>query len=160
MNENIRLMSRMGIGAGVGALVMYFFDPRMGKGRRARIRDRGVAAWNTTACILRGKSQDFGNRIFGTLAETRSYLKPKEPASDEKLTERVRSKLGRLVNNPAAVKVEASNGRVTLSGTVLADEVDRLISRVQSVSGVHEVENHLEIHQHGGTPALQGSGPD
>lgn len=157
MSENMRRVSRMGISAGVGALVMYFFDPRMGKSRRARIRDRGVAAWNTTACTLRGKSQDIRNRVFGTLVETRSYLKSKEPVSDEKLTKRVRSKLGRLVNNPAAVQVEASNGRVALSGTVLAGEVDRLISRVRSVSGVHEVQNHLEIHQQVDTPAPQGS---
>jgi uncharacterized membrane protein len=54
--------------------------------------------------------------------------------------------------------VTVFEGRVTLTGHVLADEVDRLLRQVGRVRGVSEVKNELEIHRtSNGIPALQGS---
>jgi uncharacterized membrane protein len=53
--------------------------------------------------------------------------------------------------------VTVSEGRVTLSGPVLSEEVDDLIRQIGRVRGVQEVRNELEIHQSSeGVPALQG----
>jgi uncharacterized membrane protein len=64
-----------------------------------------------------------------------------------------------VVSHPSAITVTVSDGRVVLSGHILADEVDTLISRVRGVRGVSEVRNELEIHPTAeNVPALQGEG--
>jgi hypothetical protein len=69
----------------------------------------------------------------------------------------VRSKLGFVVRNPSSIDVQAIDGRVILSGPVLADEFRQLIEGVTSVRGVRDVENRLEVHQTGdNVPGLQG----
>ena len=69
----------------------------------------------------------------------------------------MRSKVGRAVSHPHAIRVSVREGRVSLSGPVLAHEVDDLLSCVSAVRGVEEVENRLEVHQQAGTvPGLQG----
>lgn len=149
---------RFGLGAGVGALVMYLVDPGMGRTRRARVRDKAVSTWNHTNDAVRGKSRDVGNRIAGILAETRSRLRSPRSVPDRKLRERVRSRIGSVVSNPGAIQVRAEEGRVILSGPVPAREVSSLLSRVRSVRGVREVENRLEVHEHPDIPSLQGTG--
>ena len=73
---------------------------------------------------------------------------------------RVRSKLGRAVSHPHAVRVAVDQGRVTLSGQILASEIDQLLKRVWSVRGVTGVENRLEAHERaGGVSSLQGGTP-
>jgi uncharacterized membrane protein len=80
-----------------------------------------------------------------------------EEVSDEVLVERVRSQIGTLVGHPSSIEVTAANGRVMLSGPILAHEVDGLIERVSSIQGVNGVENRLEVHQEpGNVPGLQG----
>jgi uncharacterized membrane protein len=65
--------------------------------------------------------------------------------------------MGRYVSHPGAIEVSAAAGRVTLRGPVLADEADGLIRAVESVRGVREVEDRLEVHgDPGSVPALQG----
>jgi osmotically-inducible protein OsmY len=67
--------------------------------------------------------------------------------------------MGHEISHPGAIEVTARSGRVTLSGPILADEVDRLIARVALVSGVSDVVNRLEVHQDAGNiSSLQGSG--
>src|SRR5205085_11998372 len=101
-------------------------------------------------------SRDLSNRTRGMVSEIASLLRGDE-ASDEVLTSRVRSKLGRAVSHPHAIEVRVRNGHVTLSGPVLASEVDDLLSCISSVRGVEEVENHLEVHERPeGISGLQG----
>ena len=70
---------------------------------------------------------------------------------------RVLSKPGRVVSHPRAIQVTTDQGRVTLSGLILADEVDELLSCVSSVRGVAIIENQLEVHERAGdVPGLQG----
>jgi uncharacterized membrane protein len=73
------------------------------------------------------------------------------------LVERVRAKLGRVASHPRAISVAARDGRVTLSGPILASEVDDVISAAQSVRGVTDVENELDVYAEAGdVSALQG----
>ncbi len=81
----------------------------------------------------------------------------KDEVSDPVLEERVRAEIGRIVSTPGAIDVISSTGIVTLSGAVLASEVDDLISAVRGVRGVEEVENRLEMHVTANeAPTLQG----
>lgn len=59
-------------GIGVGAALMYLFDPQDGNRRRALIRDKAVALSNDTQEALSGKAQDLSNRAKGLMHEAKS----------------------------------------------------------------------------------------
>jgi osmotically-inducible protein OsmY len=143
-------------GIGIGAGLMYMLDPDRGSRRRALVRDKIISAANRVPDAAGATARDLRNRASGVVAGAKSLLKSDE-VSDEVLVERVRSELGRVISHPRAIEVVAEQGRVTLSGPVLADEVVELISRVSSVRGVTGVENQLEVHEQvGDVPGLQG----
>jgi hypothetical protein len=69
----------------------------------------------------------------------------------------VRARIGSVVGHAGAIEAGVVDGRVSLRGPVLADDVDRLVRRVRSVPGVREVINQLDVHDEpGGVPGLQG----
>ena len=140
----------------LGAGLMYLMDPSQGGRRRARVRDQGARAWRRSAQFVGKAGRDFRNRARGRVAEAVSRFRSGD-APDWVIEERVRSKLGRLVSHPHAVQVAAIGGHVTLSGPILRHETGPLISAVQSIPAVVDVENRLEEHQSGeNIPALQG----
>ena len=59
-------------GLGLGAGLMYFFDPQMGRRRRALVRDQAVRLGNDAADALRDRTRDLGNRAYGLACEARS----------------------------------------------------------------------------------------
>jgi CBS domain-containing protein/osmotically-inducible protein OsmY len=144
---------------GVGAGLMYLFDPNRGRTRRAIARDKAAGWYNASGEAVARTTQDLRNRAAG-VATTTKHIWKSEPVSDEKLQARVRSKMGRYVSHPHAVRVDAHDGNVTLSGSILAHEVDSLMRCVRGISGVQEVENRLEVQDMGqaiSNPNLQGS---
>jgi uncharacterized membrane protein len=144
---------------GLGAGLMYLFDPDRGKRRRALIRDKAAHGLNKTGDAIGKTSRDIAHRARGVLSDAGSLFYHKELV-DEVIVARVRSKLGRLVSHPHAITATSENGRVTLSGPVLAAEADRLINRVSAIAGVKGVENRLELHDESEhISALQGGEP-
>jgi uncharacterized membrane protein len=142
----------------LGAGAMYLLDPDRGARRRSLLRDQVVHAGNKVGDGLSATARDTRNRAVGAAAGLRSRFQA-DDVDDEVLHERVRSAIGRVVSHPGAVTVTAQDGRVTLSGHVLADELDELIRRVERVRGVREVLNELEIHgSSDAIPDLQGGG--
>src|SRR5918992_603391 len=145
-------------GVVVGAGAMYLLDPERGARRRSLLRDRGVHAGHKLGDGLAATARDARNRTRGTAAALRARFRTDEPG-EEVLHERVRSAIGRVVSHPGAIVVVVTGDRITLTGQVLADEVDRLVQTVAQVRGVSEVRNELEIHQSpAGVPSLQGPG--
>jgi uncharacterized membrane protein len=143
-------------GALAGAGLMYLLDPDRGARRRALVRDQAVRARHRLAEGAEATGRDLRNRALGTAAELRSRFRG-ETAADEIIHERVRAALGRIVSHPSAVAVDVTDGRVTLAGHILADELDGLLRQVRGVRGVTEVRNELEAHTSAeGVPALQG----
>jgi hypothetical protein len=59
---------------GIGALVMYFFDPVSGKRRRALARDQLVHARHEIGDYAEGTAKDLRNRAYGLVAEARSLV--------------------------------------------------------------------------------------
>src|SRR5437867_6971449 len=90
MNKGAALVG----GVGLGAALMYLFDPDRGKRRRALIRDKVEAAGNKATCYAGKMKRDIRNRAYGVVAETKSVFK-QEDVTDDVLVDRVRSKLGR-----------------------------------------------------------------
>lgn len=129
MSKTLGLLGAAGVGAGL----TFFLDPRLGRRRRALVRDKAVRFAHVTS----------------DAADTTSR--------DEVLVERVRARIGIVVRQPSSIDVSAQDGRVVLSGPVLADEVARLLRRIAGVRGVRAVDNRLEVHETpDGVPGLQG----
>jgi len=136
-------------GLGLGAALMYVLDPERGKRRRALVKDKAVRAAHKTSDVLDARARDLRNRAKGVAAEVKA-MTGREEVSDAVLEERIRAAIGRAVSNPGAVEVSAIGPTVMLSGAVLVEELDDLLSAVRDVRGVEEVENRLEVHESAG----------
>jgi uncharacterized membrane protein len=150
----------MGLGGlGLGAGLMYMFDPDKGRRRRALVRDQMAHMSRTLSRAMSATSRDLTHRVYGAVAEGGKMLR-REDVSDEALTNRIRAQVGRSVSHPHAISVTVNDGQVVLSGPVLADESRRLISGVLSVPGVKAVENVLTVHTNAEhISSLQGGRP-
>jgi osmotically-inducible protein OsmY len=129
---------------GLGAVLMYFLDPDSGRRRRALLRDKWTRMVHRGTDAARATAKDLGNRASGVVAEAKSSVSEDHP-TDEVLVSRVRSEMGRAVSQPKSIEVIANQGRVTLTGTVSAEEQNALLACVRSVRGVKDVENRLEV---------------
>ena len=142
----IRTGAMLITGLGLGAALMYVLDPERGKRRRGLVRDKALSAARKAGDTIDARSRDWRNRARGVAAELKAKRRS-EYVSDAVLEERVRAEIGRSLANPGAVGVTALAGTVTLSGPVIASEVDGLLSTVHGVRGVEDVENRLEVYE-------------
>lgn len=154
-SRNMSLGMLTGISA--GAALMYIFDPQQGGHRRALARDKLVHG----AHVARDRSQsawrDACQRSAGIWHEGRRVLR-REPISDETLAQRTRAQLRRHTHYAHAVDVAVHEGRVTLSGPVLARDTSRLLRSIRRLRGVREIDDQLVVHSDAGNvPALQGA---
>lgn len=147
------------VGAGiVGAGLMYYFDPERGRRRRHLLFDQTVHNAHRLQAGMNKTERDVRNRTMGMRARWQKLVASQTP-EDEVLVERVRSHLGRASSHPGSIEVAAHEGRITLCGATLSREVEQLIREVQSVEGVREVDNQLDVYDEPGQiPALQGRG--
>jgi CBS domain-containing protein len=142
---------------GIGAGLMYLFDPLRGSGRRTRVQQQTGSLYGASGETIGRKSMHLKNRAAGIVASAKSLLQTSEDVPDDKLVARIRSKIGRYVSHPRAVQVTANGGNVTLSGPILADEVSGMLDCVNAIPGVKSVESRLEVHETAGShPSLQG----
>jgi osmotically-inducible protein OsmY len=144
------------VGVGVGAALMYFFDPDRGKRRRAMVRDKVEAAGNQASDYVEKMGRDVRNRAYGVVAETKSILKG-EGVADDVLVDRVRAKLGRYAVHMGAIDVQANNGTVTLTGPILADELPTILRATKYVRGVKNVDNQLAAYTESGSESSSQS---
>jgi osmotically-inducible protein OsmY len=81
---------------------------------------------------------------------SRGRNKPRlNPSSDEQLEERVREEFLRKIHHARSLQIDVLDGVVTVSGPILLDDVDTLISSIRKVPGVKRVEDHLQAHPAG-----------
>jgi uncharacterized membrane protein len=145
-------------GLGMGAGLMYFMDPQLGNRRKALVRDRVASLKHQGDDAVEVAMRDARNRIRGVLSEGIGMVS-EGGAPSYVIEERVRSRLGFLTRHPGAVQVSIQNKEITLTGDVLAEEVDHLVKGVSKIRGVDNVRNNLRVHQDAGNiPQLQGQG--
>ena len=70
MNGVLKLLA----GAGIGALLMYLFDPKGGNRRRALIRDKAVGLSHDIRDSVTAKGKDLGNRAKGLIHEAKGVI--------------------------------------------------------------------------------------
>ena len=151
MNKVLRVLCA----ASAGAALMYFFDPSRGKRRRALLRDKAKHTVKVSNEAVGKTGRDLRNHVVGTFCRVQSLFRERV-STDAVLQARVRSKLGRVISHPKAVKVSATDGVVSLSGPILAWEEHPLLDAITGIDGVKNIENLLEVHaQQGDIPALQ-----
>jgi osmotically-inducible protein OsmY len=129
---------RLATAFAAGAAVMYYLDPQTGRRRRALAHDKSVAATHDVKEFARSKRKQAADRARGAAARTRAQL-ANEIVEDDVLRERVRSKLGHLVDEP--IEVEVMDGRVVLSGNLSKRLLDELNDVVSAMPGVVRVES-------------------
>ena len=125
-----------------GAAAMYFLDPVAGNRRRALVRDKGVAARHDVEDFARTSSKRAADKVHGAVSETRTALS-RAPVGDAQLRERIRTRLGRLVDQPGDIEVDVLAGQVVLRGTAAAEEIDDVLETVSAMRGVGGIDNHL-----------------
>jgi uncharacterized membrane protein len=141
---------------GVGAVLMYLFDPTLGKRRRHLLRDKLVSSVHQIGDCCDATARDFVNRGRGLLHSIQSRFGA-DDAPGYVIEDRVRSTLGRYVSHPKAVQVWSDGGHVTLCGEILEDELKPAIKASAGVKGVKSVRHSLLPHaSRGHIPSLQG----
>jgi hypothetical protein len=142
--------------AGLSAGIMYMFDPDLGRRRRSLLRDQFDHAVDRFGRAIDVLGRDLQNRLYGTVCELQQMFRGHD-TSDDAVLARVRTTLGRYTSHPRSIETHVRDERVILSGPILADEVDDLVSAVKAVYGVRHVENKLDVHQSAeNVSALQG----
>ena len=84
------------------------------------------------------------HRLNGTVARTRARLSH-GPVDDEQLLERIRSRLGHLLEHPRSVEVAVRDGNVVLTGRASVSDIDHLMEAISSMRGVEDVDNRLWV---------------
>lgn len=141
-----------------GAATTFFLDPDQGRRRRVMFMDqfgrraRKLSDWSAK------KQRHLGHIIEG-LPHRIGHVFGASAVDDEILVERIRAQMGRTTRHPGSIRVDAAAGRVSLSGPILASEVERLMKSVRRVPGVRHVINNMRIYSRGANiPSLQGAG--
>jgi osmotically-inducible protein OsmY len=124
---------------------MYVLDPKLGRRRRALVRDKAQACGRRMGKFISQTARDAGQRTYGLIAETQTQIRGANVPEDAVLVARVRAQIGHVVSRAGAIEVTAHQGRVTLSGSIATHELEKLLSAVASVAGVTAVINHLEV---------------
>lgn len=144
----------LAVGAGIGALSMYYLDAQAGRRRRALVRDRLVHMRSLLTRKVPRTVERRGRFITGVAkglthdAAGMARLNGHHaPADDETLVARVRSEVLREREIKAGeIHVDAYEGCVTLRGQLAhEDEIRRLIDATRHVDGVREVRSYLHL---------------
>lgn len=153
MNRLFTMLATLGLGAGL----MYFYDPDRGRRRRALVRDQAVSLRSQADDAIEVSLRDLRNRVRGLMAEGMAMLSD-QSAPDWIVEERVRAEIGRFSRHSGALEISASQGHVTLHGPVLKDEVESILRAASTTRGVTGVTNLMEVHDSpGDIPGLQAS---
>jgi len=128
-------------------LLTYFYDPRLGRGRRAMLRDRGVARIRRMGRDLRGLWRGAAAEAYGASHRVVHRTPHDDVAADddETLRQRVESQLFRDRDIArAGMNITAEHGTITLRGELGAiDDITYLEDRVRRMPGVRGVRNLL-----------------
>jgi hypothetical protein len=147
-NNKWSLVGSVGIGAGLGAGLMYLLDPQGGRGRRAVARDKSVSAIKNGGKAAAKTSRHLGNKTKGLVSQAGSKLRRSDLVNDgEALLKQVRRKIRRTASHPMAVEVMVQEGNVVLHGLILASEVEGLLAAIRTIEGIAAIENQLQIHE-------------
>ncbi|MGZ5039201.1 MAG: BON domain-containing protein [Usitatibacter sp.] len=131
-------------GLGLGAVLMYFLDPSLGRHRRALLKSRAAERTRILQDATEAAVEAAAVRTRAAVARI-TQKSPEDAADDSVLGERVRAAIGRVVADAQAIEVRVREGIVTLKGPARAEEIAELVACAGRVRGVKEVDNRLSL---------------
>lgn len=138
--KSIRLVSLMSL----GALAMYFLDPRLGRRRRTLLRERLSSSFKNGTRFAQKTTRDLQHRLKGAAHRLGEKITSKESEiSDSILEARVRSKIGRHLNHhPHTFDVQVKKGDVVISGFMSPSIYQKIYPIIRKMEGIHSVQLH------------------
>jgi hypothetical protein len=140
------LVGSAGLGAGLGAGLMYLLDPQGGRGRRAVARDKSLSTLKKGGTAAAKTSRHLGNKTKGLVSQAGSKLR-READAGGALLKKVQKKVRGAVSHPHAIESAVEDGRVILRGLVLSSELAGLLAVIETVEGALGVDNQLQVHE-------------
>lgn len=144
----LRLLAGVGAVLTAGMALMFFLDPRQGRGRRSQTVDRlsGVARRAARRSEQLGRA--VAAQTYGVGQKIR-HMGPdaSPPEDDATLKQKVESILFRDPDVPKGdININAENGVIVLRGTARTPEqVNEIEKRVRAIDGVKNVESQLHL---------------
>jgi osmotically-inducible protein OsmY len=135
------------LGAVLGAVLAFFFDPQSGKRRRHTLRDRTLAFFRRSgrraARVGRGVAAD----AYGVSQKAQHLREEPKDYDDVTLARKVETEIFRPAHVPKGkIAVSVQDGIVQLRGEAEGPElIEELVERARSIQGVREVENLLHL---------------
>ena len=141
-----RKVSALAAGA-AGVAAAYFFDPQMGRTRRAKARDRIAAMVRRAGRRLGRKGRWLEGKAYGLRMKATHPVEQPKDFDDATLAHKVESEVLRGADVPKGkVAVNAEEGIVALRGEVeTVDQMNALVESVMRTPGVEGVENYLHL---------------
>jgi osmotically-inducible protein OsmY len=130
-------------GIAIGSGLMYLFDQRMGNRRRAVAKDKALSLAHQSRTIAGKTFRHLRNRFQGALATATQAVTEGGIVSDRKLSDRIRSTIGRVVPSPHTIDLAVHEGRVTLRGVLKPHEMGLVVGAVEKIPGVRSVDNQI-----------------
>jgi osmotically-inducible protein OsmY len=129
---------------GVAALAVYLFDPKMGKTRRAKLKDQIGGYLRRGARGAARKSEYARGQLEGARAASSS---DSPPENDPVLVDKVKSEVLRRSKYPTGqIAVTAADGIVELRGECESrEQISELEQEVRKITGVVDVHNYLHL---------------
>jgi osmotically-inducible protein OsmY len=130
-----------------GAVLMYFFDPDRGEGRRAMARDRFNGVLRKGKLNVERQARYREGQVEGLMHQVRTRGRQGAPEDDIVVKDRVESEVfGRRGFPKGKVNAEVIEGRLRLDGELdTQGEIDEVVDEVSAVDGVREVESYLHV---------------
>lgn len=139
-----RSLATVALGAVAGALVVYLFDPRQGRGRRTILGGRIAAAGRRGSRSLGRVTRHAGSTLASTRARLSSTSGDDEGSVDDAtITDRVESQVFRDQDLPKGeLNIDTVDGVVMIRGQVeRPDVMNEIVARTRRVDGVRDVRN-------------------
>jgi len=145
-------MQLLAVGAVLGGLLAYFFDPQQGKRRRRAAGDRTAAFFRARARETARAGRGVAAEAYGVSQKVQHLKEEPKDFDDATLAHKVESEIFRDADVPKGqINVNVQEGIVQLRGEVPdPDMLNDLVEKTRRVQGVRDVESLLHLP---GTPA-------
>ena len=138
-----RLGAGLLIGLVIGSGLMYIFYPTTFNRRKGIVRDKALSVLSRSKSIAQKSLRHLRNQFQGKLATIGQSLYTLGAVSDRKLTDRIRSTVGRVVPRPHSVDFAVQDGNVTVRGYLKPHQAGHIIQAIERIPGVISVSNQI-----------------
>jgi osmotically-inducible protein OsmY len=147
LERNRTAIAQTGMACAAGATAALLFDPRVGRRRRRRIKDRSVALTRRSVRQTMRMQRIARSRVAGKLAAATHRRDRTTDYDDVTLAHKVETNLGRHPGLPKGqFNIEACDGVIKLRGEIAdADTIAEIVAHVEDVQGVRGIDNLLHL---------------